>query len=116
MTAQEIFSTVVKHLYMQKQRSLSQGWCAYRSEKGLKCAIGCLIPDSEYYQDMEYESLSGIIKVRKVSTLQTMPIPFLLKLQQAHDDPRNWDEDGPSPAMHAVLSKLAEDYNLDMPS
>ena len=53
-TAQELFNEVVSHLRKQKKQSLSQhGYCMYRGEDGLKCAIGHLIPDERYHNDME---------------------------------------------------------------
>jgi hypothetical protein len=61
--AQEIFDKVVDHLATQKKqsRALGNGKCAYRTEDGLKCAAGCLIPDSAYSSDMECITFVGVI-------------------------------------------------------
>lgn len=54
MTPQEIFDAVSSHLLKQNERSTRpSGGCAYRSEDGLKCAVGCLIPDEKYSYTME---------------------------------------------------------------
>lgn len=52
-TKQETFDTVVAHLRKQGQKSLYNGRCRYRTPDGLKCAVGCLIPDSEYDEGLE---------------------------------------------------------------
>lgn len=56
MHKQEIFDTVVNHLINQKQKSVKEGNktnCLYRGPNGLKCAVGCLIPDDVYEEYME---------------------------------------------------------------
>jgi hypothetical protein len=57
MTLQETFDKVCVHLLTQLQKSVfldSNGSmaCAYRGPNGLKCAVGCLIPD-ELYVDVK---------------------------------------------------------------
>lgn len=54
LSKQEIFDKVAKHLLMQMKTS-KDGWghCCYRSPHGLKCAIGALIPDELYNENME---------------------------------------------------------------
>lgn len=51
-TAQEIFNLVSAHLLKQNAQAIEQDGsytnCRYRTSTGLKCAIGCLIPDDEY--------------------------------------------------------------------
>jgi len=44
MTKQEIYDKVCKHLAKQKTRATVLGSCAYRTDDGKKCAVGCLIP------------------------------------------------------------------------
>ena len=48
MNAQEIYNTVRDHLLKQGARSASAHGCEYRNDDGLKCAVGCLIPDEMY--------------------------------------------------------------------
>ena len=50
---QEIFDKVAKHLLTQNKKAANEkGQCKYRFND-LKCAAGCLIPDSDY--DKKYE-------------------------------------------------------------
>lgn len=53
MNKQEIFNTVAQHLLSQNERSMENDRCAYRNSAGLKCAVGCLIPDEKYSEDLE---------------------------------------------------------------
>lgn len=51
---QEIFDKVAKHLLTQNKKAADEkGLCKYRFHD-LKCAAGCLIPDSDY--DKKYEN------------------------------------------------------------
>jgi hypothetical protein len=61
MTAQELFDTVVAHLLKQNKKSLgTDGFCKYRGDIGLKCAIGVLIPDDKYKTWMDYDPTTGL--------------------------------------------------------
>lgn len=51
---QQTFDTVVAHLRRQNAQSMLGESCAYRGDGGLKCAVGCLIPDDRYTTDIEY--------------------------------------------------------------
>lgn len=63
MNAQQIYDTVVRHLAKQGRRSMymiqnafngkTVPACAYRGAGGMSCAVGCLIPDSEYSKVFE---------------------------------------------------------------
>lgn len=51
LTNQEVFDTVVEHLFKQNTRCMATGLnsnpnvtCAYRGDNGMTCAVGCLIP------------------------------------------------------------------------
>lgn len=60
MNKQEVFDIVSKHLIMQGEQSRENcdSCCRYRIEKDgkvLKCSVGCLIPDREYYEQLEYK-------------------------------------------------------------
>ena len=49
MTAQEVFDFVVNHLRTQGKQAVDRdGDCQYCTPDGLKCAVGCLIPDDKY--------------------------------------------------------------------
>lgn len=63
MTEQEIFDKVATHLLTQNEKAVnSTGGCVYRTGKGLKCAVGCLISDDLY--DPSLEGLGVIVFVR----------------------------------------------------
>lgn len=55
MSPQEIFNTVSLHLINQRCKSVDEQsyFCCYRGPNGLKCAIGCLIPDNMYIKKMD---------------------------------------------------------------
>lgn len=70
MTPQAIFNKVAKHLLKQNAKSLSRGknedeygnpGCAYRGNKGMQCAFGCLITDKEYKPWMENVVSAGVL-------------------------------------------------------
>lgn len=93
ITGQEIFEAVVTHLVSQGVMARSSYCsCTYRSPKGLKCAIGCLIPDSAYNTDMEGMNSDQILDDRGAifdSYFRTSMLPhrqLLLHLQNLHDD------------------------------
>jgi len=85
MKKQDIFNTVALHLLAQKAKAttaredLSYS-CRYRTASGLKCAVGCLIPDELYTESLEGASVHGIIMVaRHMATGSVDPIndPYL---------------------------------------
>src|SRR5258706_1958080 len=77
MTNQELFDKVKNHLLSQNAQSIAYRtpqtyhvvkYCVYKNENGLKCAIGCLIPDEKYSPEFEGVSLhmrtSGVPSLR----------------------------------------------------
>ena len=64
MEAQEIYDKVKAHLLTQGERSTDMGnHCLYRGPNGLKCAVGCLIPDDLYDPLMEAPGNNSVIAV-----------------------------------------------------
>lgn len=66
MTKQEIFERVYIHLMRQGCKSVIQtprgiDYPVYYGEYGLKCAIGCLIPQEEYQRDWERHPLERVL-------------------------------------------------------
>ena len=61
----EIFDTVSKHLLKQNERAGNNGACAYRTVSivgtPLSCAVGCLIPDDVYHEDMEGHYVGSLL-------------------------------------------------------
>ena len=92
MTHKEAFDAVKTHLLTQNVQAYNpdNSVCQYRTPKGLKCAIGCLIPDSEYGPHFESMSLSGVQLA--CPSLRGLDYDFLSDLQRLHDGntPRTW--------------------------
>ena len=99
LTNIEVFSKVKKHLLSQNEKCISNNVCALKNEKGLSCAIGCLIPDKLYTPDLEdfYISIDGAYDRgsanKLVKILELINIPntnlvrvMLKKLQEIHDE------------------------------
>ena len=126
MTRQDLFDTVVRHLRAQKQRAVAKqgrSMCAYRTPDGLKCAIGCLIPDELYDPLFEGKSAFWLLtddgpKARAVrdncgaSTDQTV-VALLASLQDVHDRRENWDTHGLTAGALACLRKIACTHYLN---
>ena len=103
-TALDVFNKVSEHLLTQNERSQDRfGDCLYRSPKGLKCALGCLIDDEFYSESLEclsvvdYSSGEWVPPIRKALELSGVPINheikhLVRKLQIIHDskEPEFW--------------------------
>lgn len=112
MNAQEVFDKVATHLLTQKKRSIdSKKGCLYRGPDGLKCAVGCLIPDEEYDPVMEVgitallTGLDYLIGKPVVSSLREH-LTLLTDLQLIHDahEPLVWKEQLKKTARHFSLN------------
>ena len=117
MTNQEIFNKVYKHMLKQGRRSLlnyMDGMCAYRGNDGLKCAVGCLIEDENYFFGLERFSAhsvavqvalakSGVDNIHQGNTLE-----LIGALQKIHDmtEPSSWERN---------LKAVALNYGLTVP-
>lgn len=109
MTDQEVFDRVATHLLTQKRKARdSELSCQYRNAEGLKCAVGCLIPDSDYTPKMEGHRVAFlIVNYDSVRSLFVNINPELLyDLQSIHDsqDPAHW---------RSSLARAARVYKLD---
>ncbi len=91
MNAQEIFDTVVGHLFEQGRpaRPINRHLCQYRhvADDGtvLKCAAGFLIPDDVYDKGMEGMTANHVVRMYLPSLMAYAPL--IRELQGAHDDP-----------------------------
>lgn len=97
---QRIFNTVVEHMRTQKVGAYKTGYiksCQYRTEANLKCAIGCLIPESiNIPSDENGISVHGLpktgviynylTKLTRTKYLLPDDVRFLSHLQAIHDD------------------------------
>ena len=88
MTKQTIFNKVVRFLRQQGTKSVGKaGGCKFRTEDGLKCAVGCLIPDKNYIPKMDEQCRSAYM----LNDIGLLPahlepyIGFLSELQTVHD-------------------------------
>ena len=117
MSMRQIHTKVSKHLLKQGKRSedgtgVAGNNCVYRSSDGLMCAVGCLIPDDEYYSGLEgqdvnrgmvLDTLRGVIGTRWSSSWRK--INLLERLQFIHDQVpvENWS---------IRLEELKKDYKF----
>lgn len=94
MDNQTIFDTVINHLVKQGVQSSAEvagtnGKCAYRGVNGLSCAVGCLISDEDYRENMDSDDDTTIGDV--LNKFSHLPEYFylhrdlLVDLQQLHD-------------------------------
>lgn len=85
MNNQEAFDKVVVHLKNQKwQRAFENDYCAYRTECGLMCAVGVLIPDDQYHPYFEKEDVVGI--QYRIPAIKNLDTGMLIDLQDFHDN------------------------------
>jgi hypothetical protein len=118
LTDQEMFDTVARHLLKQREISeMCDGTCAYRGPNGLKCAVGCLIPDKDY--EGRYEGIAlygeGSVKLEKqadesdlfqyIVTEISDNFNLVAALQELHDSER-------VNAWPNCLRALASDWDL----
>ena len=103
---QDIFDQAVNHLLTQMKPSRNDDICLYRSDDGLKCAVGCFIADDEYIGDMEGECVETLIVNGRMSSISRDRLKLLDKLQSMHDglDPDQWGSE---------LEVIAEEFNLN---
>lgn len=121
MTTQQVFDTVIEHLIKQgKQAKASTGHCSYRTTDGLKCAVGCLIPDELYNPILEGRSVEGIrsITLRQYiyPTLYTFidkNFDILQDLQSLHDSDNAWDSNTFSKIGKSEIESIIKSFNLD---
>lgn len=106
---QRTFDLVVNHLRKQGKRSMrrdSEGrlWCAYRADDGSKCAVGVLIPDSDYLPSFEGHG-AQYTPIYDILEKNGHFFGVCFDMQVIHDgvDPENWEEE---------FEKIAKMYNL----
>ena len=116
MTNQKAFTLMVQHLRTQGEpsRDDSGNLCLYRHKDGVKrCAVGVLIPDSEYHPKYEGNVVGFLHDNFKIPSLQGLNLDLLENMQNAHDDIehrkewRTW--------MEVVYVRIAKDFGLEVP-
>lgn len=88
LTKQQVFDTVVNHLRQQGSKAEfydeeGDRHCCYRKD-GLKCAVGCLIPDEFYNPALEGKTVEHEM-VQDVLKDITNELDLLWSLQSIHD-------------------------------
>ena len=115
---QKVFDIVAKHLLTQNAQSKSKtGYCKYRNENGLKCAIGVLIPDEVYSPKYEGTNITSLLEVhhgarisrylkKTFNVISYDDYNFCRNLQWVHDDstPQYWRQ---------YLETFADLHNLN---
>lgn len=99
----QIIQHVARHLILQNAHSYDQD-CMYRSEKGLTCAVGCLVSDAEYDPEMEGAAINDV-RFNKFG-IDAKRRELLGALQVLHDSilPYQW---------HNELMSVCNRYGLD---
>jgi len=106
---QTVFNRVARHLLKQNEKAVcDNGYCMYLGNNRLKCAIGCLIPNSLYMVDLEenpVESDEIMDILKKVINFDKVNDKILRSLQNLHDScgVDTWKRG---------LSKVAKKYKL----
>ncbi len=117
MEPQEAFDKMVSHLRKQGEQSKVRigKKCLYRSDTGLKCAVGCLIPDEDYCSDMENQGASSF---RGFPTFKGWPaatLDVMSNMQGMHDNTlvRGWERGFSDVALVCGLELHTQDRNRD---
>jgi hypothetical protein len=102
-TAQAVFNFVGTHLLEQNEQAIDgRGMCLYHTLGGLKCAIGCMIPENHSYTDVETLCVGQMIGVDHAHFY------LLTRLQAIHDAEgkcvSGWYEE---------LNDLAQEFGLE---
>lgn len=103
LTRQQIFNKITKHLLKQNKFSGNPKRPQYHAKNGLKCAIGCLIPDELYHSIIEgvgidnremdmsestsfFNKESALIQILMESGIKIDDFDLISDLQVVHDD------------------------------
>lgn len=128
MTLQEMFNKAYLGLAGQKfEKSSKAGVCLYRGPDGKKCAVGHLIDDAHYTEELEHKAAYQPM-VRKALEASGVPVPvpppgvdesketkLLNAMQLAHDVQAFQDFDNTEIPLKGKLAKVAADFNLTVP-
>jgi hypothetical protein len=92
MDKQAVFNKVAEHLLTQNVRCIGvDNRCAYRDpDTGRRCAIGCLIPDELYKEEMEGWGITDLLITnsplsKALDVVTEEDWDFLAGLQNIHD-------------------------------
>lgn len=114
MTDQEAFDKIVARLMDGTGPAVNEkGDCMYRAPNGLKCAVGCLIPDDKYDLRMEGRAVGQFFKLG-FNCLEGLNIDMLALAQDVHDSDYSWDGNTLNAKGIEELRYISEDFNLTM--
>jgi len=119
MNKQKMFDTIVEKLHEQGVRSYDTYYnhCVYRGENGAKCAVGHILSDRYYREDMDVNGLNRVKDIVKLG--YKLPryisdnVDFLTNMQKWHDADTTWNDTGFSPKGIKGLYYIAKMHNLD---
>ena len=125
-TLDELYTTIVTHLKAGGKQSLAKDYCLgspqcmYHGTDGAKCFIGLMITDEMYDPSMENGvASSDLIRMKVIGQNDTGPhsgydfSDALSKLQEIHDTPYNWEDDGEFAAW-GVLEAWAKEFEVSV--
>jgi len=107
---------MARHLAAQRMRSMTLGnRCCYRSPNGLKCAVGCLIPDDRYNPIFDRGNSGGGYSA--LALLRDYPDVLLDECAQADSGllsmAQSVHDNNPVEDWGPCLVKVAEAFELD---
>lgn len=112
LTTRQIFDKAKSHLLTQRAKAINEdGECAYLTETGKQCAVGCLIGRREYRKAMEGLIVSELVKIRTLFKNFDLGndehFKLLEQLQRVHDlyDVDHWENE---------LNKLENEFFVDI--
>ena len=125
MELQVIFDRVARHLLRQGRPAFAEvpsggQRCAYRGCGGSMCAVGVLIEDTYYSEDLEGNSVSNpdvtiaVAQSLDQDFLSSDQIALLRRLQNVHDEWEYsaWSCETDLQAMVRLLRSVAVDFEL----
>lgn len=112
-----VFTIVASHLFNQGRPAISnRGKCFYRLQeegKVLKCAVGCLIPDSDYSKEFETKDIVVLMPHLPPSLrAELTPVKAILHdLQLVHDLGTSWTDEE---TLRGKLLNVAKAFGLEV--
>ncbi len=110
MNNQEAFNKICDHLMTQLARSEDDSSCCYRGPGGVKCAVGCLLPDKVGGPETNCLPVATLLErfPEYAKLLEGINLDILGGAQRVHDhmDVKYWG---------AGLREVAKRYKLDPP-
>lgn len=112
---QKVFDIVSHHLLRQGRKSAGSRGCMYRYPRDnevLMCAVGCLIGNEHYNEDIEYKPVSSYSVLEAISKSNPWIEPHKLTLIDALSTLQNIHDTTPPKRWRELLKKFAEARGL----